>query len=233
MDELFVNDIIAVIRVTKLLERFALVIVDLKKILLGIRPTCDPERYYNDVRPFFRGEDSSHEQRRWIFEGIEEYPDLMESEVTKELSGASAAQSSLIYALDAFLGVKYVRSSSFMARMQKYIPKNHRLFLDHLSDCSLRRFVMERTKKREGEELLKAYNDSVKALKEFRDGHMVIATLYILGPARRARNRLQDPGETMKLKKRSLKGTGGTDVVQFLKGVRDQTSKTILVATSS
>ncbi|KAL0576842.1 hypothetical protein V5O48_005139 [Marasmius crinis-equi] len=230
MDELFVSDSIAVTRVTKLLQRFAVVVADLKKILLDIRPLCDPERYYNDVRPFFRGEDSSHEERRWVFEGLEEYPDLVESGVTKELSGASAAQSSLIYALDAFLGVKDVRSSSFMARMQKYVPKNHRLFLDHLADSSrpLRSFVMDRADGQDGQELKDAYNASVNALKEFRDGHMIIAALYIVGPARRARNRLQDPEETKKLKERSLKGTGGTDMVKFLKGVRDQTKHTMI-----
>ncbi|KAJ8088433.1 hypothetical protein PM082_022506 [Marasmius tenuissimus] len=235
MDELFVSDAIAVTRVTKFLQRFAVVIADLRKILLDIRPTCDPERYYNDVRPFFRGEDASHEERRWVFEGIEEYPDLMESDVTKELSGASAAQSSLIYALDAFLGVGDVRSSSFMARMQNYIPRNHRLFLDHLADSSrpLRSFVMDKAEGPDGDELRDAYNASVKALKEFRDGHMIIAALYIMGPARRARDRLQDSEETRKLKERSLKGTGGTDLVRFLKGVRDQTRYAVIATTTA
>ncbi|ESK85655.1 indoleamine2,3-dioxyganese b [Moniliophthora roreri MCA 2997] len=234
MDELFVSDAIAVGRVTKLLDRLALVIRDLKTLLMDVRKGCDPEAYYSQVRPFFRGQDASHEQRKWVFEGIEEYPELVESDITKELSGASAGQSSLIYALDVFLGVEDVRSSSFMARMQKYMPRNHRLFLDHLSSNTrpLRQFVMERNTQGSSEEssLVEAYNAAVKALKEFRDGHMIIASLYIIGPARRARNALEDREETIKLKEKSLKGTGGTDMVKFLKGVRDNTMDSMLVA---
>ncbi|KAG7098415.1 hypothetical protein E1B28_000370 [Marasmius oreades] len=228
MDEIFVNDTIAVTRITNLLSRLSVVIGELKGLLMDCRKGCDPERYYNDVRPFFRGEDATHVERKWVFQGIEEYPDLLNSDVTKELSGASAGQSSLIYALDVFLGVGDTRTSTFMAKMQKYMPRNHRLFLDHLSSNSrpLRPWVLERQDGEKGKELAEAYNKSVKALKEFRDSHMIIASLYILGPARRARDRLLNPQE-----EKATKGTGGTDLVKFLKGVRDQTAGTVVPIT--
>ncbi|KAK7027247.1 hypothetical protein VNI00_015336 [Paramarasmius palmivorus] len=236
MDELFVSDAIAVERITKLLERLSAVIGDLRGLLMDVRKGCDPEIYYNSVRPFFRGEDGSHEERKWVFEGIEEYPELANSDITKELSGASAAQSTMIYALDVFLGLDDARSSSFMARQQIYMPRNHRLFLDHLGSSSrpLRQFVSQRKAQGMSEDiaLVQAYNSAVKALKEFRDGHMIIATLYIVSPARRARNALHDHAEMMKQKEKSLKGTGGTEMVKFLKGVRDNTKDSMLAVQS-
>ncbi|KAF9264139.1 Indoleamine 2,3-dioxygenase [Marasmius fiardii PR-910] len=230
MDEIFVNDTIAVSRITGLLSRLCVIIGELKELLMDCRKGCDPDRYYNDVRPFFRGEDATHVERKWVFQGIEEYPDLLNSDVTKELSGASAGQSSLIYALDVFLGVGDTRTSTFMSKMQKYMPRNHRLFLEHLSSNTrpLRPWVMERQDGEMGKEMAEAYNKSVMALKDFRDSHMIIASLYILGPARRARDRLLSPEQKEEMKSKVTKGTGGTDLVKFLKGARDQTAETVV-----
>ncbi|KAG7092997.1 hypothetical protein E1B28_009296 [Marasmius oreades] len=226
MDEVFVGDDLAVGRTTKGLKRLAIVIRDLRQLLLDVRKGCDPETYYNEVRPWFRGEDSDPLKRKWVFEGISEEG----LEEPKELSGASAGQSSLVHALDCFLGVDSVRATpdgkpSFMSRMQVYMPKNHRLFLDHLAKTSrpLRRFVQESN----NEELLKAFNEAVLALKEFRDAHMIIVTLYIIGPSKRA-NTLEREKKREEREKQELKGTGGTDLVKFLKGVRTQTAETVL-----
>ncbi|KAF9265338.1 Indoleamine 2,3-dioxygenase [Marasmius fiardii PR-910] len=222
MDEIFVGDHLAVGRVTKALSRLAIVIRDLRQLLLDVRKGCDPEVYYNEVRPWFRGEDSDPFKRKWVFEGISEEG----LEEPKELSGASAGQSSLVHALDCFLCVDNVRATSegkpsFMSRMQVYMPRNHRLFLDHLAKTSrpLRGFVQESN----NEGLLKAFNEAVMALKEFRDAHMIIVTLYIIGPARRAKT-----FESEKKREEGLKGTGGTNLVKFLKDTRSQTAETIL-----
>ena len=71
-------------------------------------------------------------------------------------------------------------------------------------------------------------------MKRFRDGHMRIVTLYIITPARREREQERErerlAAEQAKEQtleqtdKMPLKGTGGTDLVQFLKGVRDRTA---------
>lgn len=184
MDEIFIGDATAVRRITGYLRTLSLVISELKILLMDVRGGCNPDRYYNLVRPWFRGEDSDVQKRKWIFEGLDEarlegIPEPM------ELSGPSAGQSSLVHVLDIFLGVDHVRQGevSFMKRMQKYMPRNHRRFLDHLSanPRPLRGFVMAVGDRG----LEEVYNAAVVALKEFRDGHMIIATLYILGPARR------------------------------------------------
>ena len=139
-----------------------------------------------------------------------------------------------------------------MSRMQTYMPRNHRAFLDHLSANSrpLRMFVAA-----SGDpELLEAFNKAVKSLKEFRDAHMIIATLYILGPARKAAKTKAElkarergvakrevavtvlgkgmwvgGGESgREIPRTPLKGTGGTDLVRFLKDTRNRTSETML-----
>ncbi|KAF8625230.1 hypothetical protein AX17_006896 [Amanita inopinata Kibby_2008] len=230
MDEMFIGDDIAVRRTTGYLNKMAAVVDDLKRLLLDVQKLCDPNKYYNSVRPWFRGEDSDVNKRKWVFEGIEDDPEL---DVPTELSGPSAGQSSIVHVLDVFLGIEHPSPSpdkpSFMTRMKTYMPHNHRLFIDHLSSNPrrLRSFVLS-----QGDPALSAsYNRVVQALKEFRDAHMIIATLYILGPARRAaklaaQNATQESG-----KREPVKGTGGTDLVHFLKDTRARTSNALLSKT--
>jgi indoleamine 2,3-dioxygenase len=232
MDETFVGDAIAVRRITGYLRTISNTIEELKKLLLEVKTKCNPDVYYNLVRPWFRGEDSDEHKRKWIFEGVEEYPEL---HIPKELSGPSAGQSSMIHVLDIFLGVDHQATSPgqppFMSRMQSYMPRNHRLFLDHLkaNPRPLRMFVTDS----KDAELLAAYNGAVMALKTFRDAHMIIAALYILGPARRAKlaaSALDGTADNASsgLTKVPLKGTGGTDLVKFLKDTRTRTTETII-----
>ncbi|KAJ4480312.1 Indoleamine 2,3-dioxygenase [Lentinula lateritia] len=270
MDEIFVGDALAVARLTTYLISLSTIIGELKSLLLDVRKECDPEIYYNVVRPWFRGEDSdtylvpgSGQKRRWIFEGARDYTDLNMLPPDRELSGASAGQSSLIHALDVFLGINHERpnSLSFMKRMQRYMPRQHRQFLDHLAKNPrpLREFVMSASSMdpNDGALALKeAYNHVVMSLKEFRDSHMIIATLYIMGPARRAAavaatslvtpiskteaqagpkvsNTVQTVPEATHTQVTDdatvgITGTGGTDLVEFLKGVRNQTIRTLL-----
>ena len=229
MDEIFLGDATAVRRVTEHLNVITVALSELKSLLLGVKKLCDPDIYYNEVRPWFRGEDSSNTKRKWVFEGIDEDPELRPP---TELSGPSAGQSSIIHAIDIFIGVDHQAITpdqpSFMSRMQTYMPKNHRLFLSHLktNPRPLRAFVADRN----DEALMTAFNHAVIALKEFRDAHMIIASLFILGPARRAAKRkLEDAEVGVKSTPRAPpKGTGGTDLVRFLKDTRDQTKKTVI-----
>jgi indoleamine 2,3-dioxygenase len=230
MDETFVGDAIAVRRITDYIQQMASVIKQLKALLLDVRKNCDPETYYGEIRPWFRGEDADIQKREWVFEGLGEYPELQRP---KELSGPSAGQSSLIHVLDIFLGVDNRSPSSsgkpsFLARMQSYMPRDHRLFLNHLSlnPRPLRQFVLSADDPR----LLQVYNATVLALKEFRDAHMIIATLYIVGPARRAAKALRKDGEDTwgSFEHKPPMGTGGTDLVKFLKDVRNRTTEMLI-----
>ncbi|KAJ8514191.1 hypothetical protein ONZ45_g8241 [Pleurotus djamor] len=236
MDEAFVGDSIAMQRITTFLVRLAVVIKDLKELLLGVRDGCRPEVFYHEVRPWLRGLNSG--SRKWIFEGIEKDPSLKEP---TELSGPSAGQSPLIHALDIFLGVdKFSHADansgsstdapSFLDRMQLYMSRHHRAFLNHLraNPRPLRDMVLSA----ENPALLEAYNSAVTALKEFRDAHMVIVTLFIVGPSRHASTAASSSAEqataTEYLGPAPLKGTGGTELVKFLKGVRDSTKEALI-----
>ncbi|KIP06257.1 hypothetical protein PHLGIDRAFT_107203 [Phlebiopsis gigantea 11061_1 CR5-6] len=219
MDEAFVGDDIAIHRITSYLHTLAGVIADLDKLLLAVRDGCDPQIFYNEIRPWFRGADSDAAQgHRWVFEGIELDPELKQP---LELSGPSAGQSSLIHALDVFLGVDHEPSAppkpttAFLERMKSYMPRHHRAFLGHLqgNPRPLRALV-----ETAGDApLTAAYNAAVSALKVFRDGHVRIVAVYIVGPARRTQDGNQE-----------AMGTGGTSAIRFVKSVRDQTASAII-----
>ncbi|KAJ7196783.1 Indoleamine 2,3-dioxygenase [Mycena pura] len=102
MDEAFVGDALAMRRISAYLDRLAVVIDDLKVLLAAVRAGCDPATFYNKIRPWFRGADSRPGARPWEFDGLDSDPTWT---YPTELSGPSAGQSSLIHALDVFLGV--------------------------------------------------------------------------------------------------------------------------------
>ncbi|KAG1821602.1 Indoleamine 2,3-dioxygenase [Suillus subaureus] len=206
MDELFVGDEIAIRRITAYLHKLASIVHDLETILLDVHS------------------DPAH--RKWVFEGIDKQP--------IHLSGPSAGQSALIHALDVFLGLdncNVVESGvtpdqrTLLRRMQIYMPRHHRNFLRHLSanPRPVRTFV---TQMKPDVELLDAYNSAVQSVKEFRDAHIKIVAIYIIGPAARERMELEQRSG-----KQMLKGTGGTDLVRFLKGVRDKTAEAVIEPT--
>ena len=286
MDELFVGDTLAARRITRYLNSLVRVLDDLARLLFAVRDGCDPDVFYHVIRPWFNGADSG--SRKWIFEGLDDDAGagLL---VPKELSGPSAAQSSLIHALDTFLGVDHtspnpapLRSPSpspvleagaptatattahvppkapFLARMRAYIPRHHRNFLHHLGAAP--RPLRLAVSRMGDAALTEAYNATVDALRRFRDTHLRIVALYIVGPSRRgphpsataptpqAQVTTAAGAEIVAAPERCagresvgsgtggaampapglLRGTGGTDLVRFLKGVRDRTSEATL-----
>jgi len=229
MDEMFVGDDLAVRRITGYLHQLASVVDELTCILLDVRKGCDPEFFYHNIRPWFRGEDSDPMGRRWVFEGLDERPEI---EPPTNLSGSSAAQSALIHALDIFLGLDNCKEGqdavhddgkTLLRRMQIYMPRHHRNFLRHLTanPRPVRNLVIGGDPK-----LVDAYNDAVRAIKQFRDAHIRIVALYIIGPASRERKEAEEAG--LEGQRPPLKGTGGTDLVQFLRGVRDKTADAVV-----
>lgn len=248
MDEAFVSDSIALRRITAYLHTLVGVINHLTRLLESVRDGVDPQVFYHGIRPWFSGKDSDPKARPWIFEGIELDASL---KYPSELSGPSAGQSTLIHALDIFLGVdRYSHSNflprskgassstgstaspspatsnlgsapttpsvPFLVRMQSYMPRHHRAFLRHLSDNPrpLRSLVQETRDAK----LHEAYNAAVTALKVFRDMHVRIVAIYILGPSK--------GGKAMG--DEAPKGTGGTNAFKFVQGVRDQTVGALL-----
>jgi indoleamine 2,3-dioxygenase len=281
MDELFVGDAIAASRITRYLHSLVRVLDDLARLLLAVRDGCDPDVFYHQIRPWFNGADSG--SRNWTFEGLE-YSGLR---VPTELSGPSAAQSSIVHALDTFLGVNHHPTPNpvahplsashfegasspasapeaaastatapvsqpkvpFLTRMRAYMPRHHRNFLRHLGAAP--RPLRVAVARMGDAALTEAYNAAVDSLRRFRDAHLRIVALYIIGPSHRgAPNFAASPrpdvaaatatakvcagqlgigietgGAAEPAVPGLLRGTGGTDMVKFLKGVRDRTSE--------
>lgn len=101
------------------------------------------------------------------------------------------------------------------------MPPAHQKFLHSLeSKPSVREFVLS-----EGDDSLQAiYNDCVDAMVSLRNYHLQIVAKYIVIPARQSKNTQpsEEPSES------ENKGTGGTDVMKFLKSVRDTTKAALL-----
>jgi indoleamine 2,3-dioxygenase len=300
MDELFVGDTLASRRITRYLQSLIRVLDDLARLLLAVRGGCDPDVFYHVIRPWFNGADSG--SRKWTFEGLDDDAGTG-LRVPTELSGPSAAQSSLIHAFDAFLGVDHTSpnpahppttfpSSSpvtptpalevsaptttatatvhvppkppFLTRMRTYMPRHHRNFLHHLA--AVPRPLRAAVAQMGDAALTEAYNASVDALRRFREAHLRIVALYIVGPSHRgAHTSTSAPAPTPRAQvttapankviatevcegqksigtetrtgtgevtaaaaPRLLLGTGGTNLIRFLKGVRDRTYEATL-----
>ena len=220
MDEALVGGDTALQRVTSHLHKLSAVIKDLAKLLANVRQGCDPEFFFHQIRPWFRGQDSGSAAIEWVFEGIDEDPTFIQP---TELSGPSAGQSALISALDIFLGVSHGNDPSsepsrWLGRMRAYyMPRHHRNFLRHLeNNPSPLKALVEANRHHPG--LLDAFNASVESLKEFRDAHVRIVAIYVVDPARRAAERL---GQTIES---GVKGTSGTDSMGFVKSTRNNTA---------
>ena len=110
--------------------------------------------------------------------------------------------------------------------MKSYMPRHHRLFLTHLQ--ANRRPLRSLVEATDDAPLTDAYNAAVSALKVFRDAHVRIVAIYIVGPSRR----LGALGEKEEGKEgereREAKGTGGTSAIRFVKSVRDQTANAVI-----
>lgn len=142
--------------------------------------------------------------------------------------------------------------STFMQRMSHYMPGHHRSFLQHLSSLhtrnpaapsapvlpSLRQLASTHPA------LTPSYDLAVDAMKRFRTTHIRLATYFIVQQARREPTResphwpewerkriLKETEEEEKRRKgeevvkEAIAGTGGTDLVTFLKRCRDRTEE--------
>ena len=140
------------------------------------------------------------------------------------------------------------KDATFMERMSFYMPQHHRQFLNHLQNITLvrsddtedsqeitrddslnsvRGFVLAHIES--DHRLSQSYNDALSALKLLRDEHMRVAALYIISQARRprpmAKQQVPIPASA---DTEELRGTGGTDLVRFLKACRSNTTAALL-----
>lgn len=172
---------------------------DATATLLRMPEQCDPYIFYHHIRRYLTG----WEAPGVVYEGVSDEPRMC--------LGGSAAQSTLIQALDAGLGVQHPgeESGPFLRAMRAYMPRPHRRFVEALErGPSLRQFVIDRRQRYPV--LRDAYNACVRALGEFRQKHIEIAVRYITRQA---------------ATKEEAKGTGGTNFAVFLGRARKETGE--------
>lgn len=213
LDEAFVNDSLAHLRIASYLTSLSSVIDQLALTMEEVSTHCTPQSFYHDIRPWFNGGSFLH----------------LPSQTIHTYGGPSAGQSSLVHALDVFLGILHApqeqetgHDETFMLRMSSYMPHHHRNFLRHLArqEPTVRSLAMSS----DVPELVEAYDRSIQSLKKFRDAHMRVVYKFIMQPAREEKMK----EATEKGKKEELRGTGGTNLVSFLKSTRDRTREALL-----
>ena len=171
-------------------------------LLARMPEQCDPYIFFHRIRPFL----ASWPEPGVIYEGVSERPVL--------LAGGSAAQSSLLAALDAGMEVAHEdeKTGPFLLEMRRYMPPKHRRFIAALAiGPALRPFIQAHQHSHPA--LADVYNLCLHKLATFRKLHLEISVRYILHQA---------PDEA------AARGTGGTNFVPFLSQARKETRATVI-----
>ncbi|XP_072491214.1 indoleamine 2,3-dioxygenase 1 [Notamacropus eugenii] len=178
----------------------------------------NPEDFFGTLRIYLSGwKNNPLLPNGLMYEGVWDTP--------KMFSGGSAAQSSVVQCFDALLGIQHdtaeeKTSAKFLEEMRDYMPSSHKDFLEAItSSLSLRDFVISS----DDAALRKEYNECIRALVALRSYHIQVVTKYIINPANKQNN---EKGK--KSSDDEEKGTGGTNIMTFLKTVRDTTEKALL-----
>ncbi|RFU31139.1 hypothetical protein B7463_g5215, partial [Scytalidium lignicola] len=208
------------------LLKFADIISECSLILGRMYERCRPEVFYHQIRPFLAG--SKNMAVAGLPRGVF-YDEGDGNGEWKQFSGGSNAESSLIQFFDIVLGVEHSNATTFLEDMRNYMPTPHREFLLKIESISnIRSFVQTNPS---SEALLDAYNLAVTRLKQFRDIHIQIVTRYIISPSRKVSPEkgtglnlaIASAKENREKGRDDLKGTGGTELMPFLKKCRDET----------
>src|SRR5437899_2480512 len=144
--------------------------------MLGRMPEgCDPYVYFRRVRPYIHGW-ANHPSlpAGMIYEGVEDY-----AGIAQNFRGETGAQSSIIPALDAALGIVHAEDMlrRYLKEMRDYMPPRHRAFIEAVeAGRSVRDYVLCHQRPR----LATAYNAAVDGIELFRSTHLKYARNYIV-----------------------------------------------------
>ena len=180
------------------LENALVSIKKINQIMNRMPEKCDPFIYYNRVRPYIFGwKNNPATPNGVIYEGVEEYggtPQLFR--------GETGAQSSIVPALDALLGVIHSNDplKEYLDEMRLYMPKEHRNLLNDLdqwSDNNRRNSVRE-------DSSVVLSDKIIKEVHAFRNKHLEYARIYIHEQSLSNQNNS------------NVVGTGGTPFMKYL-----------------
>ncbi|KAK2754669.1 hypothetical protein FQN54_006802 [Arachnomyces sp. PD_36] len=190
-------------QVTECLRKFAEVLDEQGTILQRMYDNCDPQVFYNRIRPFLAGSKDMGDGS--LANGVL-FDDGSEKGVRGCYGGGSNAQSSVIQFFDIVLGVEHrptgvTRNESsgssseegtapksrhnFLHEMRSYMPGPHRRFLEDVAAvANIREYVENRPSNRA---LCVAYDACLAMLRALRDKHIQMVTRYIIIKSREAK----------------------------------------------
>jgi indoleamine 2,3-dioxygenase len=196
-------------RLQDLLQQVEASMGDMHSTLLRMPEYCDPYVYYHRVRPYIHG---------W-----KNHPDLPAGLIydgvyggqPQQFRGETGAQSAIVPALDAMLGVTHQEDvlRTYLMEMRTYMPPSHRAFIESLEARGPVRAFVERAAR---SSLTQIYDACVERLHAFRRLHLEYAAAYIF---RQAQTDGKNPHAV---------GTGGTPFMEYLKKHRDETAAHVL-----
>jgi len=176
------------------------------EVLARMPERCDPYVYFHRVRPYIFGwKNNPSLPNGVVYEGVEEYQGKGQT-----FRGETGAQSAIVPALDAVLGIVHEQDQlrDYLMEMRQYMPPMHVKFIEAAENGpSVRNFVMACNK----ESIKKLFNESVELVADFRALHLEYAGTYIHAQSQKT------PGNP------SAVGTGGTPFMVYLRKHRDET----------
>ncbi|GFN87187.1 indoleamine 2,3-dioxygenase 2-like [Plakobranchus ocellatus] len=203
----------AALQVAQHLDALRECISELQGALSRMHEKLTAKTFFNVLRPFLGGwgGEGNPLPEGLIYEGISENP--------MKMTGGSAAQSSSMQILDAFLGVQHTEEKrEFLVHMRDFMPTEHRRLIEDLEKWphKLRDVVLSS----KSPTLRQSYNNCVQAVVNLRTYHMQIVTKYIVTASKEA-----NEGNYESL---DNKGTGGTSLIPFLKVIRSDTQQKLV-----
>ena len=180
------------------LENALVSIKKINQIMNRMPEKCDPFIYYNRVRPYIFGwKNNPATPNGVIYEGVEEY-----AGTPQLFRGETGAQSSIVPALDALLGVTHSNDplKEYLDEMRLYMPKEHRNLLNDLDQWSEKNrsnFIKE-------DSSVVLSDEIIKEVHAFRNKHLEYARIYIHEQSLSNQNNS------------NVVGTGGTPFMKYL-----------------
>jgi len=160
---------------------------------------CDPYIYYNRVRPYIHGwKNNPALPNGLIYRGVN-------NNQPQFFRGETGAQSTIIPALDAVLGITHGEDELgvYLQEMRLYMPKAHREFLVTVEqNNSIRDCVLAHAEN--FPDLRATYNECISLIVRFRLTHLNYAASYIHQQSQKTDNS-------------TSVGTGGTPFMRYLK----------------
>ena len=181
---------------------------DVNSIFSRMPEKCDPYVYYHRVRPFIFGTKDNPDLKKGL---------IYENQFNNKpqfFRGETGAQSSIMPLLDGALGIYHTKDHlrHYLNEMRDYMPPEHRQMIEKVESISIAKDLIDESKS-----LTIKYNKCLEEIRKFRALHLEFAASYIHKQSQ-IKNPFGTGGST-------IKGTGGTPFMKYLKKHRDETEQ--------